>query len=175
MPREGKAKVELRDVSLASVFGAAALALPVLFHVLGLGAAFLPMFLPLSAAGFLLPFRVAGPLAVAVPVVSFALTGMPPMTVPPTGPIMTLELLFLMGANRLLHHRMKLNIFASAAVATAAERAFYLGLIYLAATVFRLPRVAFSLGGLVKSLPGTVLLLTAVPAVVAAVRKHRTS
>lgn len=168
-------KVELRDVSLASVFGAAALALPVLFHALGLGAAFLPMFLPLSAAGFLLPFRVSAPLAVIVPAVSFALTGMPPMTVPPTGPIMMLELLFLMTANRILHHRLKLNVFAAAVIATAAERAFYLGLICLAASVLRLPRVTFSLGGLVKSLPGTVLLLTAVPAVVLALRKHRIS
>jgi len=168
-------KPELRDVSLASVFGAAALALPVLFHALGLGAAFLPMFLPLSAAGFLLPFRVAGPLAVAVPAASFILTGMPPMAVPPTGPIMMLELGFLMAANRVLHHRLKLNIFLAAALATLAERLFYLGLLYLAATVLRLPRIAFSLAGLVKSLPGTILLLTAVPAIVTVVRKHRIS
>ncbi|MBN1938742.1 MAG: hypothetical protein JW843_04090 [Candidatus Aminicenantes bacterium] len=175
MHKEGKAKVELRDVSLASVLGAAALALPILFHALGLGAAFLPMFLPLSAAGFLLPFRVAVPLAVIVPAISFALTGMPPMTIPPTGPIMMLELSFLMAANRILHHRLKLNVFLAAAVATLAERAFYLGLVYLAATVLRLPRVVFSLGSLVKSLPGTVLLVTAVPAVVTAIRKHRIS
>lgn len=166
-------KPDLREVSLASVFGAAALALPVLFHALGLGAAFLPMFLPLSAAGFLLPFRVAGPLAVIVPVVSFVLTGMPPMTVPPTGPIMILELGFLLAANRWLFHRLKLNVFAAAAIATLAERIFYLGLLFLAATVLHLPRLVFSLASLIKSIPGTILLLTAVPGIVTAVRRHR--
>jgi hypothetical protein len=64
-------KPELKDVSFAAVFGAVALALPTLFHAVGLGSAFLPMFLPLAAAGFLLPFRVAAPLAVIVPAVSF--------------------------------------------------------------------------------------------------------
>lgn len=168
-------KPELRDVSLASVFGAAALALPVLFHALGLGAAFLPMFLPLSAAGFLLPFRVAGPLAVAVPAMSFVLTGMPPMTVPPTGPIMMLELGFLMAANRWLFARLKINIFLAAAISTVAERLFYLALLYLAATVLRLPRTVFSLAGLAGSLPGTILLLSAVPATVKVIRGHRIS
>ena len=166
-------KPELRDVSLASVFGAAALALPMLFHVLGLGSAFLPMFLPLSAAGFLLPFRVSGPLAVIVPVVSSVLTGMPPMFVPPIGPIMMLELAFLLAADRWLYARLKLNVFAAAALAAATERIFYLGLLYLAATVLRLPRLAFSLAGLGKSLPGTILLVTAVPMVVNILRRHR--
>ncbi|HNQ81753.1 MAG TPA: hypothetical protein PLL55_02835 [Candidatus Aminicenantes bacterium] len=165
-------KPELKDVSTAAVFGAAALALPVLFHALGLGSAFLPMFLPLSAAGFLLPYRAAGPLAVIVPAASFAMTGMPPMTVPPTGPIMMLELAFLMAANRFLHRRLKIGVFPAAAAAAVAERLFYLGLLFLAASVLRLPRLAFSLAALVKSLPGTILLLTAVPAVVKLIQKH---
>ena len=173
--RRNEMSVELRDVSLAAVFGAAALALPVVFHALGLGPAFLPMFLPLSAAGFLLPFRVSGPLAVVVPAVSFVLTGMPPMTIPPTGPIMMIELAFLMAANRTLHTRLKLNIFLAAAIATLAERGFYLALLFLAATVLRLPRIAFSLAALVRSLPGTILLISAIPAIVLSVRKHRIS
>ena len=168
-------KPELKDVSLASVFGAAALALPVLFHVVGLGSAFLPMFLPLSAAGFLLPFRVAAPLAVIVPAVSFVLTGMPPMTVPPIGPIIMLEIGFLMAANRFLAAKAKLNIFVAAAIAAVADRLFYLALLFLAATVLKLPRLVFSLSGLVTSLPGTILLVTAVPAIVQILRKHRIS
>ena len=64
-----------------------------------------------AVTGFLLPGRAACPLAVIVPAASFALTGMPPMTVPPTGPIMMLELAFLMAANRFLHSRLKIGVF----------------------------------------------------------------
>ena len=107
-----------------------------------------------------------------VPAASFAMTGMPPMTIPPTGPIMMLELAFLMAANRFLHRRLKISVFPAAAAAAVAERLFYLGLLFLAASVLRLPRLAFSLAALVKSLPGTILLLTAVPAVVKLIQKH---
>ncbi len=49
------------------------------------------MFLPLSAAGFS-SYRAADRWRVIVPSVSFfAVTGMPPMTIPLTGPIMMLE------------------------------------------------------------------------------------
>lgn len=157
-------KPELRDVSQASVFGAVALALPMLFHAVGLGSAFLPMFLPLSAAGFLLPFRVAAPLAVIVPALSFVLTGMPPMIVPPIGPIMMLELGVLIGLNRWMFRTLKWNVFIAAAVSVVFDRAAYLGLLYLAATILELPRLTFSAAGLVKSLPGVILLATVVPA-----------
>jgi len=160
---------------MASVFGAVALALPVLFHTIGLGSAFLPMFLPLSVAGFLLPFRVAAPLAVIVPAASFVLTGMPPMAVPPIGPIMMLEIGFLLAMNRWLYKGLKLNIFISAAIAAIADRLFYLALLYLAATVLKLPRLAFSLSGVAKSLPGAILLVTAVPSIVKILQKNRVS
>ncbi len=157
-------KPELRDVSLAATFGAAALALPLLFHAVGLGSAFLPMFLPLAAAGFLLPFRVVGPLAVIVPFLSFVLTGMPPMFVPPVGPIMMVEIGLLAGLNGRLRRGLGWNIFLAAAVAALVDRAAYLLLLFLAASVLHLPRLAFSAAGLVKSLPGLVLLVTVVPA-----------
>ncbi len=166
-------KPALKDVSLASVFGAVALALPLLFHAVGLGSAFLPMFLPLSAAGFILPFRVAAPLAVIVPVLSFTLTGMPPMIVPPIGPIMMIELGLLMGLNRLLYKTLRWNLFLAAAVAVVVDRAAYLGLLFLAASVLHLPRLAFSASGLVRSLPGVLLLVTLVPAVVRILEKSR--
>jgi hypothetical protein len=168
-------KPELKDVSFAAVFGAVALALPTLFHAVGLGSAFLPMFLPLAAAGFLLPFRVAAPLAVIVPAVSFVLTGMPPMIVPPIGPIMMLEIGVLMGLNRWLFRTLKWNVFIAAAVAAAADRVFYLGLLYLAATVLKLPRLTFSIAGMVKSLPGVILLVTIVPAATKILDRNRVS
>jgi len=168
-------KPELKDVSLASVFGAVSLALPVLFHAVGLGSAFLPMFLPLSAAGFLLPFRVAAPLAVIVPAVSFVLTGMPPMIVPPIGPIMMFEIGFLMAANRFLAAKVKLNIFVAATIAVIADRFFYLALLFLTATMLKLPRLVFSFSGLVQNLPGTILLVTAVPVIVQVLQRNRMS
>jgi hypothetical protein len=166
-------KPALKDVSLAAVFGAAALALPPLFHALGLGSAFLPMFLPLSAAGFILPFRAAVPLAVIVPVLSFTLTGMPPMIVPPIGPIMMIEIGLLMGLNRLFFKALRWNPFPAAAAAAVIDRAAYLGLLFLAASVLHLPRLAFSVSGLVRSLPGFLLLVTVVPAAVRILDRNR--
>lgn len=162
---------ELKDVSLAAAFGAAALALPIIFHAAGLGSAFLPMFLPLSAAGFLLPLAVSLPLAILVPLVSFGLTGMPPLLVPPIGPIMMLEMGFLMALNRGLSRGLGWNVYAAAAVAAIADRAFYLLLLYIASSLLGLPRLTFSLAGVVSSLPGTALLVTVVPAAVDRIRK----
>jgi len=164
-------KPELKDVSLAAALGAAALALPMVFHASGLGSAFLPMFLPLSAAGFLVPLGVSLPLAALVPLVSFALTGMPPLIVPPVGPIMMLELGFLMTLNRGLAKGLGWNVFVAAAVAAVADRTFYLLLLYIASSLLHLPRLTFSLAGVVSSLPGTVLLVTVVPAAVDRIRK----
>jgi hypothetical protein len=168
-------KPEIRDASLAAVLGAAALALPTLFHLAGLGSVFLPMFLPLSAAGFLLPLRLSLPLAAIVPLASFVLTGMPPLIVPPIGPIMMLEIGFLIVANRVLTRGLKWNLYVAAMIAVAADRAFYMAVLFVAASLLRLPRLTFSLTGVVSSLPGAVLLATIVPAGVTMIRGNRPS
>ena len=74
-----------RDLAYAGLFGAAALLLPVLFHLVHLGHIFLPMFLPLLALAFLVRPAPAAVTAAITPLLSAAVTGMPPW-VPPSRP-----------------------------------------------------------------------------------------
>lgn len=88
------------DYVLAGLFLAAALVLPVFFHALGLGSAFMPMFYPLALAGFLVAAPLAMITGVSAPLLSALLTGMPPFY-PPIAFIMTAEgLLFYRPAAR---------------------------------------------------------------------------
>jgi len=72
------------------LFLALALGLPLAFHLVGLGSSFLPMFYPILLAGFLLDFQVAVLVGLLSPLLSAALTGMPPFY-PPIAFIMMAE------------------------------------------------------------------------------------
>ena len=70
--------VRARELAYCGLFGAAAMLLPVVFHLLKLGSMFMPMYLPLIALAFFV-----GPLPAALtsfmtPLLSGVLTGMPP-------------------------------------------------------------------------------------------------
>ena len=64
-----------RHIVLSALFITLGLVLPMLFHGLGLGRFFLPMFWPVAASGFFLtaPFCLA--VGILTPWVSFLLTG----------------------------------------------------------------------------------------------------
>ncbi|UCH97132.1 MAG: ECF transporter S component, partial [Candidatus Aminicenantes bacterium] len=66
------------DLLLGGLFMALALVFPMVFHAVGLGSAFLPMFYPIAAAGFLVALPVALVVGTMSPLVSALITGMPP-------------------------------------------------------------------------------------------------
>ncbi|MGB9619107.1 MAG: ECF transporter S component, partial [Armatimonadota bacterium] len=68
-----------RDLALGGLFGATGVALPIVFHAVGLGKAFLPMHLPVLVCGLLISPTVAFAVGVVTPLVSSVLTGMPPL------------------------------------------------------------------------------------------------
>ena len=76
-----------RERAYCGLFGAAALLLPVLFHVLHVGHVFMPMYLPLVALAFFVRPGAAAVTALLVPLLSGAVTGMPPF-MPPVAPVM---------------------------------------------------------------------------------------
>ena len=80
-----------RELAYCGVFGAAALLLPVVFHVVQLGRMFLPMYLPLVALAFFVRPMPAATTGIAAPILSGALTGMPPFY-PPIAVLMSIEL-----------------------------------------------------------------------------------
>ncbi len=87
-------RLDPRDLAYCGLFGAAALLLPVLFHLVHLGHVFMPMYLPLVTLAFLVRPLPAATTAAITPVLSGAVTGMPPLY-PPIAAFMGIELAFM--------------------------------------------------------------------------------
>ena len=155
----------LREVTLSGVFVAVGLAIPMLFHMVGLGAAFLPMFLPILAVGLLQPPLPAALVGLTTPVVSALLTGMPPL-MPPIAVAMAFEGATLGALSSLLYRRLEWNIYLAAAMAVLAERLVMVMATMLWAPWFGLPGRLAAVGMLAQGLPGVGLLVLAVPSLV---------
>jgi len=151
-----------RETVLGALFVAAGLAVPVVFHAVGLGATFLPMLLPILCAGLLMRPLPAGLVGVLTPPISSLLTGMPPLA-PPISPVMSVEGLTLAVVASLLYRRLGWNIFVSSAIAVASERVVMAALIAALAPLFGLPGRWAALWKIVHGLPGTALLILVVP------------
>lgn len=156
---------------LAGGMGALGLVLPPLFHVLGSGAVFLPMHLPLVTLGFLVPPRVSLQVVLLVPLLSSLATGMPPLF--PTVPAMILELgaacltgwILYRSWRKPLVLALPAALLAGILAGSAATWAFLtagplLGL-HLPRTATLLSRVAAALPGYAIQLAGVPLLLGA--------------
>lgn len=153
------------DLLLGGLFMALALVFPIIFHALGLGSAFLPMFFPIIAAGFLIALPAALVVGVMSPLVSALLTGMPPFF-PPVVFIMMAEGLALTVVPALLYRRLKVNAWISAIVAMIADRLVLLTAILLLSRWLELPQGVLTLTSLLNGLPGTILIPLVIPPLV---------
>lgn len=161
-----RSPVGARDLAYGGLFGAAALLLPVLFHVLQLGHAFMPMYLPLVALAFLVGPRVAGTTALLVPLLSGAVTGMPPLY-PPIAPIMAIELAFMATAIALAVRRWPTaSHWAVLAAVLVAGRLLNFLLTYAAALLLELPAGFVAGLSLLAGWPGLILMMVVVPPLV---------
>lgn len=163
----------IRDIALGGLFVAMGTLVPMLFHMFGLGAIFLPMHLPVLLGGFFIAWPAALAVGVITPLVSSFLTGMPPIM--PTGLLMTLELGVLAAAASLSYRRFGLPVFPSVLVAMVAARIAYALELFAAVPLLglKLPPLAYLAATLGKSWLGIVLQLLVVPAVVIAISRHR--
>jgi hypothetical protein len=152
----------LREVVWSALFIALGLTIPVLFHTVGLGAAFLPMFLPILAAGLLLRSVPAALIGLVTPPLSALLTGMPPL-MPPVAFVMAVEGVILGALSSFLYRRLQWNIFLTAAAAVLVQRTVMILLTIVLAPLFGLPGPLAALGLLAQGLPGVSLLIFAVP------------
>ena len=160
-PGRGQA-LTLREIAWSALCIALGLAVPVVFHGLGLGATFLPMMLPILAAGLLLRPLPAGLVGAVTPPISALLTGMPPL-MPPVALVMAVEGLVLGVVSSVLYRRLQWNIFGAAAAAVLGERLAMLLLTMALAPLFGLPGRLAAFGMLAQGLPGVGLLVLAVP------------
>lgn len=155
-----------RDLTLGGLFGALAIVLPILFHAVGMGKVFLPMYLPILALGLLASWRTAALVGLLAPLISAVLTGMPPMA-PPIAFIMMAELAAL-AMTASLARAVGLGIWPGAVLGLLAARA--VGVFALLtigrALGFQQGLYEFAILGFVASWPGVALQLTVVPSAV---------
>jgi hypothetical protein len=152
---------------LVTVLG---VAVPNLFHILGLGAVFLPMYLPLALGAFILSRRNALMAGVFTPLISALMTGMPPWY-PPIAFMMSAQMGFLcLYISVVTHARRNRNRHLSPAGILAIlvpglllERMMLFLLYSAVLPLFGIQASLFSAYDIVKGLPGVLLLCAVVP------------
>ena len=155
-----------RELAYCGLFGAAALLLPVLFHLIHLGHIFMPMYLPLVTLAFFVRPGMAALTALIVPLLSGVATGMPPFY-PPVAPAMSLELALMaliIGTTRVFFPR--INTLFILIPILAIGRVVNAMLLYLWARCMDLPATFLAGISLLSGWPGLVIMIVAVPAIV---------
>lgn len=159
-------KINITGVAVAVIFSAFGIAVPVLFHLIGLGSIFLPMYLPLVIGAFLLGKKDALMMGAFTPLVSALVTGMPPLY-PPVAFMMSIQLAAQCLLVSFLAHRARSlsrwHVVAIVLVSFVAERALYSLLNFIVMPLLGISGGLMSLYGILKGAPGIILISIAAP------------
>ncbi|MBN2718505.1 MAG: hypothetical protein JXX14_21860 [Deltaproteobacteria bacterium] len=158
-----KTKISSRDLAYCGCFGAAALLLPVLFHLVRLGHVFMPMYLPLVLLAFYVRPLPVAITAFVTPLISGAVTGMPPFY-PPVALFMAIELSIMSVIIAAISTRWpRLNALAILVPVLLLGRVLYVGLVYGFSQVIELPATFMAALSFLGGWPGLVLMIVAIP------------
>jgi hypothetical protein len=166
-------RVDIHNLLIAVIFTVLGITIPMLFHLLGLGSIFLPMYIPLAIGSYLMNRTNAAMTGFFTPLISAALTGMPPFY-PPVAFIMMLQLTVFCLLISLLKGRFR-NPLLAFAPAIIADRLILAGLNFLILPLFALKPMLLTGYDLLKGLPGIILMLILIPLIVPQCRKIATS
>jgi hypothetical protein len=159
-------RVGPRDLAYCGLFGAAALLLPVLFHLVHLGRVFMPMYLPLVALAFMVRALPAATTALLTPVLSGAVTGMPPLY-PPVAIFMAIELAIMAALiATVVRRRPQVNPWLVLIPVLLLGRVLCLAMGYSFARLIGLPAGILAGLSLASGWPGIVLMVAVVPPIV---------
>jgi thiamine transporter ThiT len=161
----------LRSMIVSAMMTALAVALPLVFHTLGLGSKFLPMFLPLLLNAFLASWPWSIVAAVTAPWLSAALTGMPPIF-PPVALIMSCECAVMAGVASALYRASRKNLWLSLLSAILLGRLTGFLLTWFFAAKFGLSGGLAASAVIVQGLPGVILQLILVPLALQGLRRR---
>lgn len=153
---------EIRQIPLTAMFIALAIILPQFFHLVGLGAMFLPMFLPVMTGSMLLTWRFALSLAIFSPLISWLITNMPPI-VPPVLPIIIVELILVALIISLLRVHWGKSIWLALPAAIIIDRLVLFLIVSVIAPLFGFTHPLFSVSLVISGLPGIAMQLVAIP------------
>ena len=152
----------VRNLTLSALFIALGVLIPVLFHGLGLGSVFLPMFWPVAACPFFIPISYAVAVGALTPFVSTLLTSMPPLS-PPVLPMMVIELIVLAYVTGWFYKKTNLGIFWLILIGLIVSRVVNFFLAAALAPILGLPSIWVAIASSVKGLPGMAVILVCVP------------
>lgn len=162
---------QVKQLTLSAFFLALGLVLPFAFHSFGpqAGTVFLPMHIPVLLCGFVCGPAYGALVGMLTPLLSSALTGMPPLM--PTGIAMCLELStygFLSG-----WMTKKLPLYPSLIITMLAGRAVsgLANLVLLSMAHKAYTMQIFLTAAFVTAIPGIVLQLVMIPLLVSVVKK----
>lgn len=164
-------RLSARELAYCGMFGAIALLLPAIFHLVHLGHVFMPMYLPLVTLPFLVRPWPAAVTALLTPLLSGALMGMPPFY-PPVAIFMGLELAVMAALIAVAVRRWpRANIWLVLVPVLLFGRFLYLGLVYAFSLAIHLPAGFMAGLSLLAGWPGIVLMVMVVPPVVTVCRR----
>lgn len=166
-------KVTTKELVLSGLLLASGIIIPMVFHVFGMtGPIALPMHIPVLIGGFLLPPQLALALGIITPITSGLLTGMPVMF--PMGIIMAFELGTYGLTASLARQKFNLPIIPSLIISMIAGRIAagltVAGLVELFGV--KMNPVMFVKGAVVTGLPGIIIQLLFIPALIYAIRGY---
>jgi hypothetical protein len=156
-------------ITLSAPFIAMGVLLPVLFHSVGLGPMFLPMFWPVAISAFFLPIPYAGAVGLLTPLVSSFITGMPP---PPILYKMIFELAILAFIIRWFYQKTRYGLFwILAAGLIVSVLAGFAGSMAVSFIV-NLPPELYALVTLVRGFPGIAVMFVILPAILKRIKRE---
>ena len=158
-------KKKTYQLTLSAMFVALGVLFPMLFHGVGVGAVFLPMFWPIAAAAFFLDLPIALVAALLTPLVSSLITGMPPVS-PPILQIIALELVVLASTIVLFYRRTRLGLLWPLLIGLTLSRIVLILVVKIFAPILGLPPQLFSLTVVMQGMPGVIAILILVPLII---------
>ena len=164
-------KTATQKLMTAALCLALGLLLPSIFHMIGAGAGFLPMHIPVLLCVMLCGGAYGAAVGAIVPLLSSLLTGMPPIF--PVAPAMMFELCAYGLLSGLFYHSLRRNVYLSligamlgGRVVSGIANAVFMG---MADKPYGFS--AFLSGAFVTALPGILLQLIVIPLLVLALQK----
>ncbi|MFZ2959722.1 MAG: hypothetical protein WA705_22795 [Candidatus Ozemobacteraceae bacterium] len=158
--------ISSRDLARCGLFGAAALLLPTLFHLIHLGHVFMPMYLPLVALAFFVSPLPAMGTAFVTPLLSGVVTGMPPFF-PPIAFFMAIELAVMAAVISTAHTFWpKVGQGVLLFFTLLLGRVLYVGMVYTTSRFMELPAGLIAGLSVLSGWPGVVLMMAVIPGLV---------
>lgn len=160
-----------RKLTYSALFLAFGILLPQIFHLFGgTGPVFLPMHIPVLLAGFFLGGGSGALIGLMTVLASTLLTGMPPV---PILYFMLFEVAVYGLVAGLTYRKFKMNVYVSLILAMMAGRITLAAAVYTLQPLLglRLSPAGYMTGALTGGIPGTVIQLIFIPALVIALER----